>query len=97
MSKIIGSGLGGGKRHRIKGNNDKIYGITKSDFKRLARRGGVKRISDKVYDESRDALKSFLQDVIRDAVTYTEYAKRKTVTAIDVVYALKKQGRVLYR
>jgi histone H4 len=29
-------------------------------------------------------------------VTYTEHAKRKTVTSLDVVYALKRQGRVLY-
>ncbi|PWA70389.1 Histone H4 [Artemisia annua] len=34
--------------------------------------------------------------VIRDAVTYTEHARRKTVTAMDVVYALKRQGRTLY-
>ena len=33
---------------------------------------------------------------IWDAVTYTEHAKRKTVTAMDVVYALKRQGRTLY-
>ncbi|XP_048842250.1 uncharacterized protein LOC125715064 [Brienomyrus brachyistius] len=37
----------------------------------------------------------FLENVIRDAVTYTEHAKRKTVTAMDVVYALKRQGRTL--
>jgi len=37
-----------------------------------------------------------LQGVIRDAVTYTEHARRKTVTAFDVVYALKRQGRTLY-
>ena len=37
------------------------------------------------------------KNVIRDAVTYTEHAKRKTVTAMDVVYALKRQGRTLYR
>ena len=28
--------------------------------------------------------------------TYTEHAKRKTVTSLDVVYALKRQGRTLY-
>jgi len=28
--------------------------------------------------------------------TYTVHAKRKTVTALDVVYALKRQGRTLY-
>ena len=26
-------------------------------------------------------------------VIYTEHAKRKTVTAMDIVYALKRQGR----
>ena len=40
-------------------------------------------------------LTPFLQ-VIRDSVTYTEHAKRKTVTALDVVYALKRSGRTLY-
>jgi histone H4 len=34
--------------------------------------------------------------VIRDSVTYTEHAKRKTVTSLDVVYALKRSGRTLY-
>jgi histone H3/H4 len=37
-----------------------------------------------------------LFQVIRDSVTYTEHAKRKTVTALDVVYALKRSGRTLY-
>ena len=37
-----------------------------------------------------------LEGVIRDAVTYTEHARRKTVTAMDVVYALQRQGRTLY-
>ena len=45
---------------------------------------------------TRRVLKVFLENVIRDAVTYTEHAKRKTVTAMDVVYALKRQGRTLY-
>ena len=46
-----------------------------------------------IYEETRGVLKSFLEGVIRDAVTYTEHAKRKTVTSLDVVYALKRQGR----
>ena len=41
-------------------------------------------------------LQVFLENVIRDAVTYTEHARRKTVTAMDVVYALKRQGKTLY-
>ncbi|OAP04128.1 hypothetical protein AXX17_AT3G39790 [Arabidopsis thaliana] len=49
-----------------------------------------------IYEETRGVLKIFLENVIRDAVTYTEHARRKTVTAMDVVYALKRQGRTLY-
>ena len=75
---------------------DNIQGITKPAIRRLARRGGVKRISGLIYEETRGVLKVFLENVIRDAVTYTEHAKRKTVTAMDVVYALKRQGRTLY-
>ena len=56
----------------------------------------MKRISQLVYQEARIVLRSFLEGVIRDAVTYTEHAKRKTVTALDVVYALKRQGRTIY-
>jgi histone H3/H4 len=52
----------------------------------LARRGGVKRISGVIYEKTRGVL-----NVIRDAVTCTEHAKRKIVTAIDVVYTLKRQ------
>ena len=63
----------------------------------LARRGGVKRISGLIYEETRGVLKVFLEDVLRDAVTYTEHAKRKTVTAMDVDYAFKRQGRIFKR
>jgi histone H4 len=106
-----GLGKGGAKRHR-KVLRDNIAGITKPAIRRLARRGGVKRISGLIYDETRGVLKVFLevsgacasllglplslQNVIRDAVTYTEHGKRKTVTALDIVYALKRQGRTLY-
>ena len=90
-------------------------GITKPAIRRLARRGGVKRISGLIYEETRGVLKIFLENVsppstsfllyssdlfdsqvIRDSVTYTEHAKRKTVTSLDVVYALKRSGRTLY-
>jgi histone H4 len=90
-----GLGKGGAKRHR-KILRDNIAGITKPAIRRLARRGGVKRISGLIYEETRGVLKVFLENVIRDAVTYTEHARRKTVTAMDVVYALKRQGRTLY-
>ncbi len=100
--KGVGKGVGKGagkiaaKRHSRKTTRPLLEGITKPAIRRLARRGGVKRISFYIYDYSRDVLKGFLQGVVRDALTYTEHAKRKTVTAMDVVYALKRQGRTLY-
>jgi histone H4 len=130
-SVFKGLGKGGAKRHRkilrdnIQGES-LLYsryclflhahpGITKPAIRRLARRGGVKRISGLIYEETRGVLKIFLENVslcvrlchaiahanvssqvIRDSVTYTEHAKRKTVTALDVVYALKRSGRTLY-
>ena len=45
--------------------------ITKPAIRRLARRGGVKRISGLIYEETRGVLKVFLENVIRDSVTYT--------------------------
>ncbi len=95
MSGKAGKGKGGAKRHR-KVLRDNIQGVTKPAIRRLARRGGVKRISGLMYEETRTVLKSFLDQVVRDSVTYTEHARRKTVTALDVVYALKRQGKTLY-
>ena len=83
--------VGTGRRNR-----PVIEGVTKPAIRRLARRGGVKRISFGIYKEVRDVLQKFLQSVVRDSITYTEHAKRKTVTAMDIVYALKRQGRTLY-
>jgi histone H4 len=51
---------GGAKRHR-KILRDNIQGITKPAIRRLARRGGVKRISGLIYEETRGVLKIFLE------------------------------------
>lgn len=64
-----GVGLGKAKRHR-KVLRDNIKGVTKPAIRRLARRGGVKRISNLIYEETRGVLKTFLEVTIRDAVTY---------------------------
>ena len=87
----------GGKRYKTqKSVRESIMGITKPAIRRLARRGGVKRLSALIYDESRHVLRSFLDSVIKDAIAYTEHSKRKTVTALDIVYALKRQGKTIY-
>lgn len=89
-------GKGGAKRHR-KLLRDSIQGVTKPALRRLARRAGIKRISGLLYEELRGVLKTqILEPMLRDAVTYTEHARRRTVTAQDVVYATKRQGSPLY-
>ncbi|GMH80609.1 hypothetical protein TrVE_jg1300 [Triparma verrucosa] len=90
-----GLGKGGAKRHR-KVLRDNIQGITKPAIRRLARRGGVKRISGLIYEESRGVLKVFLENVISDSIVYAEHGRRHTVTAMDVIYSLRRQGKTLY-
>lgn len=84
----------------------------KPALRRLARRGGIRRINVGIYSEMPKAAREFLtqvskqeemikvqvdpSQVIQKAVTVTEYAKRKTVTSLDVVYALKAMGTPLY-
>ncbi|KAJ6571434.1 histone-fold-containing protein [Mycena capillaripes] len=91
-----GLGQGGGKRHR-RFILRKMTGITKPTIRRLARRGGIKRISGLICEETRwHVLWPFLEGVVRDCVTYSGHANRKTVTALDVVHALKRSGHTLY-
>ena len=90
-----GKGKGGARRHR-KPHKEEILGVTKPAIRRLARRGGVKRISGQIYENTRGTLKKYLENVIKSAVTYTEHARRKTVTSLDVVYALKRENNTIY-
>ncbi|RSL68532.1 hypothetical protein CEP53_002550 [Fusarium sp. AF-6] len=90
-----GKTLPGTKRHR-KVLAESIRGVTKPAIRRLARRGGVKRISAGIYDETRNVLKSFLRNVIRDCIIYVEYRNAKTVTISDVIHSLRRIGRPIY-
>ena len=64
-----GLGKGGAKRHR-KILRDNIQGITKPAIRRLARRGGVKRISGLICEETRGVLKVFLENVEEKQYTW---------------------------
>jgi histone H4 len=71
-----------------------VEGITKSDIRRLARRGGVKRMNGLVYNEVRGVLQGFLHTVIEASSLYMENAGRKTITSEDVVNALRHRVNV---
>jgi histone H3 len=67
--------------------------MTNPAIVRLARRGGVKRMSEMIYEETRAVLKVYLVNVLRDAINYTEHAKRRTILEKDIREALKTQDR----
>jgi len=92
--------IGKGVRHR-KVIRDAIFGLTKPAIRRLARRGGVKRISGLIYEETRCATTTFIETMMKDAVAIAEYKKRGNLTGgvtidlMDVLYALKRNNRPL--
>ena len=58
--------LSSGSVHRVDRICGRVtLGITKPAIRRLARRGGVKRISGLIYEETRGVLKIFLEKIGR--------------------------------
>lgn len=78
-----------GRRHRRPVANARL---STGEIKRLARRGGVRRMGGGTADAMRSALRGFLTGVIKDAVVLCEHSRRRTVYASDVVLALKRSG-----
>jgi histone H4 len=74
-----------------------MEGLSKPAIKRLARRGGVKRIGGLVYPTTRNIARAFLSKMMRAAVIFADHTHRKTITAADIVYGLKRaHGTTVY-
>ena len=88
-----GLGKGGAKRHR-KVLRDNIQGITKPAIRRLARRGGVKRISGLIYEETRGVLKVFLENVFQFLFSrYVEpHRTRETISCLAELELAPPEG-----
>ena len=85
-------GRAGVKRRRPEVLRARLKSNIKLNIHRLGRRGGVQHIMEGV----RRAVRVFLENIIRDTVTYMKHTKRKTVNAMDVFYVLKLQSCTLY-
>lgn len=94
--KFSGKGVKSGPKRYGKEKKEPILGCTKPAIRRLCRRGGIKRIDGLFYEETRGVLKWFIDNLVLDALAYTEHSRRKTVSVMDVLYALKRQNRTLY-
>lgn len=74
--------------------------LTKPAVRRLARRGGCKRIAGNIQHECQLMLRKFLEDVLSKVAALVNFRRNGapggTVTALDVIYALKKAGITYY-
>ena len=56
--------------------NEVICSSHKYNLRTNTPEGVMKRISGLIYDETRGVMKTFIENVVRDAVTYCDYSKR---------------------
>jgi histone H3/H4 len=90
MSSVV---KGISKRHAKQKAQTKI---TKAALKRLLRRAGNTRAASAVYEEAREVIDYYLEMIVKDAITMTQYSGRKTIFKKDVEYALSRNHRKLY-
>ena len=83
---------------------EKSRNISQGSIRRVARRGGVKRIAANVYDEARQVLQRFVSQLMKDTFTLMEFGNTtglpqnltcKTVKLMHILNALKARGRTL--
>lgn len=88
--KIKNKGRGRGGANRRK---DKDIGITFCTIRRLARLGGVRSVLPHVICKLMMCIfKLYLQNIIRDAVTYANCYKRSTIIQKDIVLSVQRRG-----
>lgn len=65
-------------------------------IRRLARRGGIKRVSYDLYEETRRVIENYVIHTLRNAQHVMESSGRKMIDVHDILYALRVQGRTVY-
>lgn len=87
-----------GKSHKGKPRmfRDNQVELSKMTIRRLARRGGIKRLAAQIYEEIERVVHSFLLKIVFDATQISNYTRRGYVATEDVLQALKQNGQKLY-
>lgn len=84
---MVGEKGKGGLQSQMKNQRDTIggvpKGVPKGDFRRLARRGGVKQIAATIYDDVRQAL-DCLRSTLKDAIAVVERTNSKNMSVSTV-------------
>jgi len=71
--------------------------FTKPSIVRVARKAGIKNLSDDCYDTIRDMVSMKLKEVLSAAVITNDVRGTKTLMANDVVNSLRLQGVYISR
>ena len=69
-----------------------MEGITKPSINRLARRAGVKSMSEECYDKARDVISDKLNEIMSTTLIINSEHQTKTLMAEDVYNALHLLG-----
>lgn len=93
VKKTVGSV---GLRNKNKTKLRQVVGFKGPTLRRLARRGGVKRISNKVYDTVNGVAVNLLEDIVRSSMIVSNHAGRKMISLKDVLYTLNQKNSSLY-
>lgn len=87
------------KRAVFKNKNivrDNIANVSKDSIKRLARKAGIKYLSNLIYDEVRGVIVVWLEQIISKAIIYAQYRNKVTVSLDDVLEATRFLGWKIY-
>ncbi len=79
-----------GIKRALRKKSEKVFQpLKKPALKRLARRGGVTRISENVYGKVVDLSRSFLKHFLRQVIQHTKDDDRHTIMIGDVLAVVK--------
>lgn len=90
----LGTGFVAKRPRRVLHNE--IHGIKKPSWRRLARRGGVKRFGGQIYEEIKKTLLQFLLPVTEKCALITRGQIRKVITTPVMIMALQMLRRPVY-
>ncbi|CAD7953875.1 unnamed protein product [Amoebophrya sp. A25] len=69
-----------------------LVGIKRPALRRLARRGGVRRVSYDTYPIFRETFNDLLSEIVFDVNVMLDHTGRQTVTARDVINVIARRG-----
>ncbi|CAD7927846.1 unnamed protein product [Amoebophrya sp. A25] len=69
-----------------------LVGIKRQALRRLARRGGVRRVSYETYPIFRETLSDLLSEIVFDVNVMLDHTGRQTATARDVINVIARRG-----